>query len=296
MMREGQPGDGWRWEKRGRVFPQDPAGVSMGEGDYAPTLIATGDGGFRLYFARRRSASFDIYTATSADGLTWSEPEALPTLEGDAYPAALARGDGGVDLWFGSGSLDFATSADGLDFSARTDGVLRPSEVGGFASLSMIYPEVRRDPAAGGYRLWVTGFDGERFRIGTGSSADGKTWTVGQDFVFEPDGEGFDSKSVGQPEVQRIGETWYMWYGGYDTTNTDPGPWRIGLATSSNGVIYERHGVSIPLAAEGDDAWSTRDPAVLQIEGGWLMVYVGLAPDGIYRLLVATSEACPAED
>ena len=114
-----------------------------------------------------------------------------------------------------------------------------------------------------------------------------------QGFVMERDGEGFDSTSVGQPELHRINDIDHLWYGGYDTTNTNPGPWRIGLATSTDGgLTFERKGVSIALAGDGDDAWSTRDPALLRTAEGWLMVYVGLAPDMRYRLLVATSTTC----
>ena len=294
MTREGQPSDGWVWQKQGRLFAQDPPDLAPNEGDYAPTIIEDGNG-YRVYFARRRAASFSIYTTTSQDGSTWTDPVAVADLDGDTYPSAIRAMDGTVKMWFGSGSLDYAESADGTTFNNRQDGILRPSEIGGFASLSMIYPEVRPDANGTGYRLWVTGFDGMSYKIGQGTSADGIDWTVGTDLVFEADGEGFDSKSVAQPEVHRVGETWYMWYGGYDTTNSDPGPWRIGLATSPNGVVYERKGVSIPLAEDGDDAWSTRDPAVIKTADGWLMVYVGLAPDGKYRLLSATSTTCPEQ-
>ena len=298
MTREGQPSDGWVWQKQGRLFAEDPPELMPNEGDYAPTIVTGDDGvGYRVYFARRSSASFSIYTTTSTDGVSWSDPVAIADLEGDSYPAALRGQDGKIQMWFGSGSLDYAESSDGTTFMNRQDGILRPSEIGGFASLSMIYPEVRPDPSGSGYRIWITGFDGMSYKIGQGSSPDGIDWTVGTDIVFEADGEGFDSKSVAQPEVHRVGETWYMWYGGYDTTNSDPGPWRIGLATSPNGVVYQRQGVSIPLSdmasSDNDDAWSTRDPAVIPTEDGWLMVYVGLAPDGKYRLLSATSTTCP---
>lgn len=294
MTREGQPSDGWVWQKQGRLFAQDPPELNPNEGDYAPTIVSS-ESGYTVYFARRRAASFSIYMTTSRDGASWTDPVAITELEGDSYPAAIREADGTIKMWFGSGSLDYAESTDGTTFGNRQDGILRPSEIGGFASLSMIYPEVRPDAVGTGYRLWVTGFDGMSYKIGQGTSPDGIDWTVGTDLVFEADGEGFDSKSVAQPEVHRVGESWYMWYGGYDTTQSDPGPWRIGLATSPNGVIYEREGVSIPLSEDGDDAWSTRDPAVIKTEDGWLMVYVGLAPDGKYRLLSATSTTCPEQ-
>lgn len=290
MTREGHASDGWTWEKGGRVFPQDPAEPKPTQGDFAPTLIRQGDV-YRLYFARRRDSGFTIWTTTSPDGDTWAAPEEVQGLEGPNYPAALARDDGGVDLWFGSGSFDRASSDDGVNFLNQERGILRPTDVGGFASISMIYPEVRKTQG-GAYAMWFMGFSGDSFRIGQATSPNGTAWTPAPDFVLER-GDTFDSTSVGQPEVHRVGDTWYMWYGGYDTSRTDPGPWRVGLATSPDGVTWERRGVTMPLSVDGDDMWSTRDPAVIQTEdGGWLMVYVGMRSDSHYRLLTARSRTC----
>ena len=297
LTAEGQPSDGWRWSKVGRVFPNmDESGVMPNDGDFSPSIITEPGGGYRLYFARRRSRTFELWTSTSLDGETWAEPQRVMGLTSENYPAALRQADGSVRLWFGSGSIDVATSQDGVTFTDQTQRILTPTQVGTFAQVSLIYPEVRPSLAGDGYRMWFTGFDGQQLSIGAAYSADGTTWTPETSPVLtRREGGDFDNKAVGQPEVHLTSDAIYMWHGGYDTSNTDPGPWRIGLSRSTDdGTTWERVGVSVPLAEDGDDMWSTRDPAVIEkTDGsGWLMVYVGMRSDSVYRLLTATSDAC----
>ncbi len=293
--REGQPADGWRWRKGGRVFPNLDDNFEAGDGDFAPSLIPEGEG-YRLYFARRRARTFELWTATSADGSEWSEAVRVMGLEGGNYPSAVRQADGSVRLWFGSGSFDVATSTDGVAFTDQERRILTPTQVGGFAQVSMIYPEVIPSNAGDGYQMWFMGFNGQGFAIGTAYSSDGISWTPESEPVLESrSGDGYDSSAIGQPDVVRVGDRLYMWHGGYDTSNTDPGPWRVALATSGDdGATWEREGVSVALAANGDDMWSTRDPAVIRKSdgSGWLMVYVGMRDDSKYRLLTASSDAC----
>ena len=89
------------------------------------------------------------------------------------------------------------------------------------------------------------------------------------------------------------GGRYLMWYGGYDLSVTNPGPYRVGLAESLDGLTWEKRGVAVELAEAGADAWSTRDPAVAADERGYIMLYVGMAPDRVYRLLRAEADVCP---
>ena len=101
---------------------------------------------------------------------------------------------------------------------------------------------------------------------------------------------------MAQSAVVRSGKTWLVWYGAYDTSQSNPGPYRVALATSTDGLAFERRGLTLELTEAGTEAWSTRDPAVLRTAEGWLMVYSGMGDDGRYRLFRATSTTCaPAE-
>jgi hypothetical protein len=102
----------------------------------------------------------------------------------------------------------------------------------------------------------------------------------------------FDNAATAQPHVQRAFGRWWMWYGGYDTSHSNPGPYRIGSASSADGVVWDKHGVAVDLSPKGSDAWSTRDPALVVAAGRWLMLYVGLGDDRRYRLHRAASDVC----
>jgi predicted GH43/DUF377 family glycosyl hydrolase len=103
----------------------------------------------------------------------------------------------------------------------------------------------------------------------------------------------FDNKSVAQSAVVFFGGEQIHFYGAYDTRKTNPGPYRIGWATSVDGLAWTKKGIAIELGATGDDAFSARDPAVLRRGKGWLMVYAGYGSDRRYRLLSATAADCP---
>ena len=300
VNREGDAADGWRWHKVGRVFAE-VEGVAPNDGDFAPSLIEEGEEGYRLYFARKRALAYELHTATSEDGVSWSEAVKVEGIEGTVYPSALRHSDGSVELWGGSGTFNWYRSEDGVEFEQRAAQILKPSQAGEFGRVSLTYPTVRRaQEGEEGYRMWFTGFSGQSYSIGEAFSEDGESWTVrSQEPVLEArGGEGYDSAAVSSPQAYFIDGVWHLWHSGYDTSNTNPGPWRIALATSEDGGrSWTRRGVSVALAEEesdSDDMWSTREPAVIPKRdgSGWLMVYVGMKDDGRYRLLTAESSVC----
>lgn len=282
---EGHPSDGWGWTPHGTLFA-DTVALDYTDGDLAPSVVDTGSE-LVLLFARKRGTSQALLVSTSPDGETWTEPVPVEGLDvsGIEYPS-LVYADGTFHLWHGSGSVAYATSTDGRTFSS-VGTVLRAGESGAFDGLSLLYPHAMVHD--GGVSLYYTGFDGARFAIGlTENTVPGDVFDSGT-VLLERDAGGFDNTSVGMPEVvtDRGGAT-HFWYGGYDTVIADPGPWRVGKWDAETGTRQ----VSLPLGASGVDAWSTRDPAVVPTGDGWLMIYVGMGDDGVYRLLRATSRVC----
>jgi len=282
---DGHPTDGWRWAPQGPLFPDRP-GVAPYDGDLAPTLVDTGQG-LHLLYNRQEGTTQTLWATTSTDGVAWTEPVAVTGLGDDvAYPS-LAYRDGTFHLYYGSGSVSYATSTDGVDF-VPGDTVLRTSDAGAFASLSLLYADAVVADAGGG-EVWFAGFAGARFAIGVAEAAALGAPAEGGTLEIERDPGGWDNTSVAMPEVVDHGGARHIWYGGYDTVIANPGPWRIGTFDLTTG---DRR-VSLPLGEEGVDAWSTRDPAVVPWGDGWLMVYIGMGDDAIYRLLSATSDVCP---
>lgn len=281
---DGHPTDGWRWQRQGALFPDDVlfAGVDVAynEGALAPTLVDTG-GGLHLLWMVKAAAGNALWASTSEDGATWSAPVPVTGLDGESYPSLVHDSDG-FQLWVGSGSIGHATSDDGVDFTPG-ETVLRAGDAG-FDAVSLLYPHaVRTDE---GVALWYAGFDGARFAIGEADCDAVARGCTGAGPDLERDPDGWDNAAVAMPEVVHHAGVVHTWYGGYDTVVADPGPWRIGRLEGR-----ERR-ISLPLTERGIEAWSTRDPAVVPWGDGWLMVYVGMGDDGVYRLVSATSDVC----
>lgn len=296
LGRSGYGMDGWGWTSHG-VILEDPDAPANG-GLLAPTLVER-DGVLHLFYTRKDATLHRIWHATSTDGVAFSVAGEVSGLGDDpvlAYPTALVE-DGRFRMWVGSGTIDLAESEDGDAWTVVAESVLRPGDTGTVGPLSLLYPSVIAD--AGGYAMWFTGYDGAQLRIGRATSQDGVAWTVAPLApVLSPGtATAFDNKATAAPRVVPDGGRLLMWYSGYDTSQTNPGPYRIGLAASLDGVTWDKAGVSVDLHPDspdaGPDAWSTRDAAVVRWGGGWLMVYAGLAPDQRYRLLRATSDVCP---
>jgi hypothetical protein len=282
---DGHPTDGWRWQRQGALFDDDIlfGGMEAGynEGALSPTLVDTG-AGLHLMWMVKSGAGTTLWASSSDDADTWSAPTPVTGLDGESYPSLVHDGVG-FQLWVGSGSVGHAASIDGIDFTMG-ETVLRAGAAG-FDAVSLLYPHAVQTDA--GIALWYAGFDGARFAIGQAACDETATTCTGAGPDLERDPEGWDNAAVAMAEVVHHAGQIHTWYGGYDTVIADPGPWRVGRLEGD-----ERR-ISLPLTESGVEAWSTRDPAVVPWGDGWLMVYVGMGDDGVYRLVSATSDVCP---
>ena len=282
--------DGWNWERQGIVL-EDP-GASAQAGFIAPAACVLDDA-LHLWITRKEGTVHRIFHCSSSDGVTFSQPVETSGLEGGdiiAYPSVLHDGARFL-MWYGSGFIDLAQSNDGVSWTMVDSGVLRPGEAGAFDSLTLLYPDVVATDS--GYVMYYTGFDGQSFGIGRAQSTDGIAWErspVGA-VLEKGDANEFDNHAVAQPRAVQVGSRTLLWYGGYDTSVANPGPYRIGLA-AADGTSFDRIGVTLDLESSGVEAWSTRDPAIVRWRGKWWMVYVAMGDDGVYRIAVATSETC----
>lgn len=287
----GYPLDGWDWVRHGIVI-EDPGAGAQG-GFIAPAAWVLDDT-LHLWITRKEGTLHRIFHCSSTDGVTFSQPVETSGLEGEniiAYPSVLHDGSRFL-MWYGSGSIDHARSDDGVSWTMIENGVLRPGEAGTFDSLSLLYPDVVA--TGSGYVMHYTGFDGQSFRIGRALSSDGVVWERSPALaVLEKGGaDDFDNHAVAQPRAFVAGSRTLLWYGGYDTSVANPGPYRIGLAEAPDGESFERKGVTLDLEPSGTEAWSTRDPAVVRWKGKWWMAYVAMGDDAVYRIALASSETC----
>jgi hypothetical protein len=167
-------------------------------------------------------------------------------------------------MWYlGYARSFFEDPALGQTMSEGTEGTSfpRPAEPiyrarpGGWDGAFVTDPVAVPDPA-GGWRLYYIGA-GTTVGVGLLTSPDGTTWTPHPDNpLVEGDAGGWDQGFVGL-EVIHHGGRWLMWYSGYreplDLAST---PIAIGLATSDDGVVWERHPANPVVEPGSPGAWN----------------------------------------
>jgi len=126
---------------------------------------------------------------------------------------------------------------------------------------------------AGGYRMWYASA-GERQQIGLAYSADGVFWRGhGDQPVLRPGPDGvWDDEGVANPAVVHDATGYKLYYSGYDGQI-----WRIGLATSTDGVTWTK--VANPVLKPGNvnafDSHGVDAPAVYYDGRRYRMWYTG---------------------
>lgn len=126
----------------------------------------------------------------------------------------------------------------------------------------------------GEYLYWYQAGEMGRTRIGLARSRDGRVWVKEPRPVLELGTRGaWDEVSIGDPDVLRIGGTYYLYYLGQDRARRQ----RLGLAKSTDGVNWTKLR-SNPVLELGDpgrfDERGLGEPAVWERNGYW-MLYTG---------------------
>ena len=139
------------------------------------------------------------------------------------------------------------------------------------------------------YRMWYTGNDGSDYRIGYATSVDGIEWEKHPNNPVLDLGESgtWDDSHVGFCTVLFDGTNYRMWYTGHDSSN-----YRIGYATSSNGIEWEKHPNNPVLDLGESETWDDSDvmaPTVLFDGTEYKMWYNGLYSHQQSRIGYATS-------
>ena len=151
-----------------------------------PALIKLADGRYRAYFSDMVKAGtgpdpHQVYSATSADGLTWTADSGIRIGTGAAsltrsaeHPAAVAHADGSVTLFYydngsrsgvdAGGRQNMAQSEQGLWYSTSKDGGLTFSDEYKISFPSAFAAGFGNDPdvfldKSGQMILWAGGFD-----------------------------------------------------------------------------------------------------------------------------------------
>ena len=184
--------------------------------------------------------------------------------------------------------IGLATSPDGIIWTKHTANPLLDISAGGaWDDTHVYYPRVI-------YRnhkwyMYYTGRTGAHLRIGLATSEDGISWTkhTANPVLDIGAGGAWDDSHVYGASVIYRNHRWYMYYSGYGASH-----WRIGLATSEDGVSWTKHTgnpvLNIGAGGAWDDVHASR-PSVIYRNHKWYMYYDGY--DGSHnRIGLATSE------
>lgn len=144
------------------------------------------------------------------------------------------------------------------------------------------------------YKIWGEGLDGASVRkFGLWTSANGNTWTgSASNPIFTTSGSStdFDYSSIRSPWVIKDGATYKMWYSGKGSD----GRWRIGYATSADGVSWTRGNSGNPVLDRGNiakfDGGGVAHPSVIKDGQTFRMWYAGvIEATGYWQIGYATS-------
>ncbi|MBK9098681.1 MAG: T9SS type A sorting domain-containing protein [bacterium] len=270
-------------------------------GAFAPYVIYNADSSrYEMFFTGATTAGGGrpcrIGLAYSNDGLSWqvrSTPVLNPSAgQWDSYTVELPYviyENGSYKMWY-SGALSpttykigYATSPDGINWTKHLTPVLEagtdPWEAEGVAGSCVM-------PVTGGYKMWYVGANSgmSKLCIGYATSVDGILWQkdTQNNPILEPGISGeWDDTWVTKPSVMFKDNIYYMWYLG---TGTSWGQFRIGLATSPDGINnWTKHSANPVLrpSTSGWDGGEVESPGVLLV-GDTLYMYYDGSPSGNY--------------
>ena len=239
------------WERLGSPVP------TAADGHFAPSLVVSDDV-LWLYYAQRDNLEDTLFRITSTDGVQWTEPVSLGGFDGftEIKHLNVIPSENGFKGFLGGGSIATVRSDDGLSWEIVNSNVIEPLD---FDQLGQLYPVGN----TAGDRLWYSGFDGTTFSIGMATKESDAWSSRGVVIEREPEAS-YENTAVAQSALLEVQERYLMFYGGYDTSQTDPGPWRILMATSNDGLLWDKNGLELDILPEGEEAWRGPTPA----EGG----------------------------
>ncbi|MCZ7404801.1 MAG: hypothetical protein O8C67_07710 [Candidatus Methanoperedens sp.] len=239
--------DGITWIKYGKVLNKGSIG-SWEETGIAPQTVIFNGLIYKMWYEGYSGTTqyAQIGYATSSDGINWTKYSGNPVLS--------PGGNGGWDDWslsdpsvildgsaykiwyaaqsvqYGTSKIGYATSSDGINWTKYSGNpVLNPGGNGGWDDKHVYHQTVLKDNTS--YKMWYIGLESSDIgRIGYATSSDGITWTKygGNPVLNLGNSSAWDGANLATPFVLFYGNSYKMWYGGYNGSI-----WRIGFALTS---------------------------------------------------------------
>lgn len=259
------------WTKHeGPVLEKGPEGSWDEDGPGFPSVLLINET-YHLWYAASGNNILSIGHATSDDGITWTKDENNPVLDlgedgswddGRVYVPKVVYDGSSYHMWYnGSGGtggeqIGYATSPDGSTW-ARYEGnpVLPTRESGAWDSGNTGPGGVYFDGE--NFHMWYAGnaFGAHGvFNVGYASSADGISWSRSDlNPVLESESSTWEKGRVSASSVLLDSQgKYHMWYDGGDFAK-----WRIGYATSTDGLSWTKAASMPVLDVGGAGSWDS---------------------------------------
>jgi len=161
-------------------------------------------------------------------------------------------------------------------------------------------PCVLYDADAGLYKMWTSA--GGTVPPSTDvivrtqylTSADGVHWTEHENPVlFEGSGaQDWDRGGVETVTVLHDGQQYWLWYAGYERRENPPVTMKIGVATSSDGISWQKAAENPVIDKGASGEWNesfVESPTVVKVGSMFYMWYTGVDSQMHFRIGMATS-------
>jgi len=194
--------------------------------------------------------------ATSTDGIEWNKYENNPVLvpgnqgewdEANTDHACVLIIDSIYQMWYmgeneHSARIGYATSSDGINWDKYIGNpVLDLGSQGSWDENEVLHPSVVFDGNT--YHMWYNGYGQDVQRMGYATSEDGINWTkyAGNPVLTVGDPTTWEDYMLALMAVIYKDEEYKMWYTGGDGTDEDSKYFRIGYATSPDGISWHKN-------------------------------------------------------
>ena len=222
----------------------------------------------------------EIGYATSSDGINWNKYQNNPVLgpgnsgEWDANNldyACVLKINGEYKMWYkaeddNSSRIGYATSSDGIAWQKYNGNpVLNLGSQGEWDQNEVLHPSVVYDGNV--YHMWYNGCKENIQQTGYATSPDGITWTkfTGNPVLTTGINGTWDDYILVLMSVIYKDNEFKMWYTAGDGTDEDVKYFRVGYATSPDGITWHKYGNNPVLNIGAPGTWDYFNVAVSSV-------------------------------
>jgi hypothetical protein len=207
---------------------------------------------YKMWYSGSDDGLWQTGYATSTNGIDWIVYADNPVLpvgdegwdEQEADGPTVIKDDGLYKMWYHGcdhdytvGSIGYATSTNGLDWTKYVGNPVLTGTVGAWDENSIWWPRVIKNGST--YEMWYYSDE----KVGRATSPDGIRWTKYEDNPVLS--EGWDSWGVFPLTVLLEGATYKMWFGSGPRSARS-----VGYAESSDGIFWTQP-VTQPVLLQG---------------------------------------------